>query len=116
MRSLALCFALTACGGMQWHDAALEAGFIGATVLDMKQTEVITADCHEGNPIIGECGQHISPTAYFPLALAAHLVVTMLIPNGPCRTAWQGFTFGLESTVVFNNWSDGVRIDWNGDR
>lgn len=103
---------LTACAGMRPHDAALEMGFVVATMLDAEQTDTITRDCREANPIIGECGERMNPGLYFPIVLAAHFVATALLPNGPWRTTFQALTLGIEAKTVHGNWIDGFRIKW----
>lgn len=112
MRAIVLATVLSACatGGRAWtaRDGLLEAGFAGSMALDYMQTERITGICMESNPIMGRCGQRVSPKLYFPLAALLHLGVTAALPRGWARTTFQGVSLGLEGAVVVYNWRSGV--------
>jgi hypothetical protein len=104
--------ALIGCGGIQKKDIALETAFAGALVLDYKQTQQITDQCFEWNPIIGQCGQRVPPTIYFLLGTLIHAGVTAVIPNGSWRTLFQGLTLGIEAETIHTNRLEGVTIEW----
>ncbi len=113
MHKLLIALVLVGCGGTRWHDKPLQGVMLGAMYLDYKQTQVITANCNETNPIIGKCGDGFpSLSAYFLTAAAVHTVAMFLIPNGKWRTAAQTLSIGIQGTTVYTNRLTGVRIKW----
>ncbi len=81
-------------------------------VVDAKQTEAVTALCIESNPIVGRCGERLSPTVYFPAVAVAHAVISMSIPVGTWRSVWQAFSFGVAAKAVHSNYLMGIDIEW----
>ena len=58
--------------------------------------------CDELNPIIGECGEHVSPDVYFPVMLAAHMLVGYVLP-ARWRDVWFGAVAGAQASTVWAN-------------
>ncbi len=98
---LCLCLCLVGCGWTR-SEVAAETVALAATAADWYQTRVIVAGCDEVNPIIGPCGERLTPDAYFPLALVAQLAVAAVLPH-PWRLAWAGATAGAEVNQVYLN-------------
>ncbi len=110
IRAALLCVGLAGCGGLGYRDAALEGAFAATMVVDAMQTRQITAACRESNPVIGMCGERLSPFAYFPLVAVAHAGISAAIPRGPWRTTWQAFSLGVSVDVVHTNYIAGFRL------
>lgn len=102
MRVLVLWLALTSCTPWQKRDTALEVAFVAVAAIDWKQTIWITEHCYETNPMIGRCGELISPSIYFPIAIVLHAAVAALLPR-PWREVFQAFTIGMEASTVYMN-------------
>jgi hypothetical protein len=64
----------------------------------------ITENCSEINPVIGECGERVSPHLYFPVVMVGFMVVSRLLPES-YRTAFQGALFGGELATTWDNWN-----------
>jgi hypothetical protein len=99
---VALVVALVGCESWTHRDTALEAAFFAATTVDWQQTQDITADCGEVNPVLGPCGQRVPVGVYFPLVLAAHAAISSLLPPS-WRTTFQAFTLGTEISTTYWN-------------
>lgn len=84
-----------------------ETAFQLPAVADELQTLTITAKCRENNPIIGNCGQHVSVGLYFFTASVIHVAVSWLLPKR-ARRWWQALTAGGEIAIVWNNHGDGI--------
>lgn len=104
VKTIVILSLIAACGGWSKKDTALELGFAGATALDWHQTETIVYNCNETNPIIGQCGQNMSPDLFMPLAIAAHALVAIALPP-KWRTIWQSLGIGAEVSTVWENYS-----------
>lgn len=107
MKALTLAIALAGCGGWTTADTLREVAFMTPTTLDWGQTMHIVKNCAELNPIIGECGQRVSPGYYFPAMIVLHAAVAALLPPGP-REAWQYIAAGGELSTIWLNYRNGV--------
>jgi hypothetical protein len=94
---------LLACSPWTKQDTLLEIGAIGATSLDWYQTEQITRDCAETNPVLGLCGQRVPVNVYMPASMVVHAAVAWLLP-APWRTIWQAAMLGAETSTVWENY------------
>ena len=81
----------------------MEASYVAIALADYAETKIITGDCYEGNPLIGECGERVPAEAYFATMIGLHLLVAHLLP-GRARTIWQGVTIGVQGRTVVNNY------------
>ena len=106
MRAVAVIALLAACGGWSKRDTAMEAAFIGASALDWHQTRTIASLCNEQNPVIGACGQNISPDAYFPITIVVHAAIAAALPAGAWRTTWQAVPLGAEVSQTWGNYRE----------
>lgn len=102
MARLLAAVALVGCAHWTAKDTALEAGFAFATMIDWQQTDTITYDCGELNPIMGLCGQRVPVGVYFPAMLGLHALVSALLPRD-WRTVFQAATAGMEGTTAYWN-------------
>lgn len=111
MRALLLCLILTACGPRTWRtrDTILEASAVAVTVIDWRQTGYVTRDCHENNPIIGECGDRVNKDVYFASVLLIQGAVAALIGQD-WRSVFLGAWIGAEGTTVWDNKLEGVPL------
>lgn len=102
---LALSFMSGCAGAHRWTktDVALEATFLAATALDGLQSQKFVESCHEENPIIGDCGDHVPLAVYIPVSMVLHAAVTYAIPHGTSRTAFLGLTTGAELDTLYAN-------------
>jgi hypothetical protein len=83
-------------------DTAAEVAF-GLTMLgDYLQTRQITRSGREANPVMGSRGERVSPSLYFPVALALHALVARELPQ-PYRGIFQVVSIGVEIGVVGRN-------------
>lgn len=87
-------------------DTALQITFAGTLALDYLQTRQITDLCREANPIIGECGDRVSPDVYFPAAFAGHALVAAALPQ-PYRRIWQSVWVGAQTHTIYRNYGAG---------
>lgn len=101
MRIVALA-ALVACTPMQ-RTMTLASASSTLILADWMQTRAFVRTCDELNPIIGDCGQHISPDIYFPTALALHLAVGLILPV-QWRDVWFGAVAGAQASTVWANY------------
>ena len=92
------------------QDTLLEVGFAVATMADWAQTKGIVSICHEKNPLIGECGEGMSPDLYFPLSLIAHAAISAALPPR-MRMAWQAVGIGAQLNQVWHNNALGYGLD-----
>lgn len=102
MRAIAIALAFAACTPTQ-RTTALALSSTTFIVADWYQTQGITAACQELNPIIGACGERVSVNTYFPVAIAAHLTVGLLLP-AHWRDVWFGAVAGAQVSTVWSNW------------
>jgi hypothetical protein len=106
MRVWLIIFALAGCRRWTARDTALEVAFVGSALVDWRQTLTITRDCNELNPMMGRCGDELTPNVYFPLALVAHAAIAAALPP-VWRTAFQSLTTGLEVVTIVHNHDEG---------
>ncbi len=95
---------LSSCAAYRTHTlAAASTVMLG---IDWVQTVDITRNCTEWNPIIGPCGERISPHAYFPIVMALNLLAGYALAatqGDNIGQAWFGGVTGLEGVVVWGN-------------
>lgn len=96
----------TGCGGWRTRDTAAQTLVLATFTADHSQTVGITRDCLEGNAIMGRCGEHVSPDAYFLLAAGLHTLAAAALPPR-WRSAFQTATIGRVSYSVGRNWHHG---------
>ena len=94
------------CGGWTKRDTALELAAQASLAADWRQTEfaVSTPTYWEGNPIIGDHAQHMSPTTYFAGVGLLHVAIAAILPHGWWRTSFQVATAGVELVQVYENY------------
>lgn len=103
-RAALLAIALAGCAGWSKRDAALGATYLAVTTLDLMQTTKITAICNEENPIIGECGQRVSPQVWFFVTDFLGYIVMNELPSR--ERGWiLGLADGIEMKTVYRNWT-----------
>lgn len=104
---------LTGCAtsGVRWTatDQALEGASVAAVLADAMQTDDITRDCREGNPIMGPCGERVPPTLFFAATVAASIILPRILPQ-PWRRAAHVLRLGLHTEAVIGNWSAGYAV------
>lgn len=99
------------CGGWTKQDTLRELSFTTVTTADWYQTESITRDCVEMNPVIGKCGNGpVGVNTEMPAAIALHAVVSAVLPP-TARKWWQYLTTAGEVITVGNNYRIGY--DWH---
>lgn len=101
IRLVLVLVALAACTPAQ-RVAALATASTTLLIADWHQTTKIVEECRELNPIIGECGERVSPDLYFLTTIAAHLAVGVLLPEH-WRDVWFGTIAGAEASIVWSN-------------
>lgn len=85
-----------------------------ATTLAVASTALLSADwhqtrtgvtplCQEQNPIIGPCGENVSPDIYFPAAIVAHVALGIVLPKH-WRAVWFAAVAGAQGSTVWSNW------------
>lgn len=83
--------------------AALAYSSSALLVVDWAQTRGIVQDCREWNPVLGPCGERLSPGVYFPLVIGANLLLAHLLPAG-WREGYLGVMTGVEGATVGQNY------------
>lgn len=101
---LALLACLVLAGCYDWHqaDTIRELGYAAESGADMLESVSITRGCHEENPVLGRCGESMSPYVYLPVTAALHAFISSVLP-ADYRRAWQDVTLGIEGGVVVGN-------------
>lgn len=101
MKPILLAAALAACTPAQRTGTLATLATVSLSI-DWLQTRDIVRECQELNPIIGECGQRVSPDVYFPVVILGTLAAGYLIGG-----AWGDATFaamaGAETATVWAN-------------
>ena len=92
----------TACS---WPKKDIALAGVTTTLLlaDWAQTQGITRECREANPIIGTCGEGVSPNVYFPVVTAAHIGVAHAVGRD-FRPVFLGAVAGAQGTTVYLNY------------
>lgn len=105
MRVLALILVLSACYPQNWgkRDQALENMILVTTAIDWYQTQGIVRNCWEGNPIIGECGERVSPNIYFPAVMVGQALISRYLLSRWGRGVFQGALLGAEVATTWDN-------------
>jgi hypothetical protein len=89
-------------------DTALELAVVTSLAVDYLQTRKLTEAGLESNRFLGR--GRVSPEAWFLTAAASHVVVSLVIPEGRWRTAFQGIVLGAEFAAIENNWTAGYGL------
>lgn len=93
--------AITSCTPAQ-RTGTLASASTTLLLADWMQTRVFVRECQELNPIIGQCGQHITPDVYFPISVVLNLAAGYALPSG-WREAWFGAVAGAQASTVWAN-------------
>jgi hypothetical protein len=93
------------------RDWALQSTYTALHVLDWSQSLSIarSPDRAEANPFLGAHPSPAKVNAYFGGTLAAHWLISALLPP-KARGVWQCFTIVLEGQSVARNFAVGVRL------
>jgi hypothetical protein len=102
------------------EDTAYQATFLAITTVDWMQTRwMVKHDWqwdgeyyHELNPVLGDYPSLETVDTYIPLAMVAHTLVAMAIPNKTYRRIWQCLWIGVEGGAVYHNYSTGVKLEF----
>ena len=94
---------LAACVGPA-RTAALGVTSTFALGADWAQTSRYTSECREANPILGQCGEHLSPHIYFPILMVANLAAGLTM--GAWGDLSMALVTGAEGATVVGNWQD----------
>lgn len=105
LAALALVVLSVGCGGWTKRDTAMEFAVQGSFVADWQQTRTAMArvDTGEWNPIMGNHGQNMSPSVYFPIVGILHIAIAAALPHGWIRTSFQALTLGCEADMLIEN-------------
>lgn len=101
MRAVVLAISLAACTPVQ-RVAVLMTTSTTLIALDWYQTQDIVKGCTELNPVLGECGERIPPSVYFPVVILTHVSVGLALP-GHARTAWFSTIIGAQASTTWGN-------------
>lgn len=101
MRAAWLTLALTACTPAQ-RSVGLAAAGTALLAYDWHATAGLTLRCLEANPIIGECGDGLSPHFYFPTVMIANVLVGVAVGKS-WRESWFAAVTGAEAAVAWTN-------------
>ncbi len=107
MRTALALACLAGCGGWSNRDTLGEVAFGAATAVDGAESVEIGRECHEENPLIGSCGQHLN--TYIPTSVAVHYAISLMLPAGPWRRGWQMLTLGAEASTAVGNYALGYK-------
>lgn len=101
MKALALVL-LVACTPAQ-RTVALASASTALLAVDWHQTRGIVKECAETNPVIGQCGERVSPDTYFPVVALVHLAVGATLPRH-WRELWFSTIAGVQGSTTWLNW------------
>ena len=106
---LAMAAALSGCCYKNWtdRDVLLQGTIIGLQAVDWGQTQGITADGRELNPIVGAHGERVPLNLYAPAIMVCNVLVSAVLPHGWMRTSWQVGTVGVQTWSVVHNHNAG---------
>lgn len=96
------------------QDIVLEVTYQALLAIDWGQSRQIARNpeqYYEYNPLLGRHPSTTWVNTYFAASALLHLGVTHYLPK-KCRPYFQGFTIGVETTSVVNNFSVGLRLSW----
>lgn len=99
----------------EWRtrDTVAEAVCVAALLADYSTTLAVVHHpdrWHETNPLLGRHPSAAAASAYFGASIAAHALVSRLLPH-PYRDVWQFVTLTVEAGYVASNISAGVRFE-----
>jgi len=92
-------------------DTAREIAFDAELVMDHQQTLYIHQhypQYHELNPILGSNPSSGAVDRYFFASALGHYAISYFLPPS-YRGVWQYVTLGVEGSVVYHNYSIGIR-------
>jgi hypothetical protein len=101
VRAAVLALALVGCGWTK-QQVALGAASTAMLTVDWYQSQGITRDCVELNPVIGPCGERVPLDLYFMGVMAANLALAHAI-GSEWRSVWLGAMAGAEAATVWSN-------------
>jgi hypothetical protein len=90
------------------RDTAAQAVVGLSLAADYLQTRQIVRDCRESNPMIGDCGENMSPALYFAAVFGVSTLVYKL-PR-PYREIVQVAIVAVQVSSVRHNWQHGYTI------
>ena len=96
------------------EDTHYQAAFVAAALADWGQTLCIANNpdrFYETNFLLGRHPSSQKVNTYFPVAIALHTAVAVALPPKYRRT-WQLVWIGIESSMVLNNASIGIKLDF----
>lgn len=96
----------TAGKGWTTLDTAAQVTFATALAVDWSQSQGITQECMEENPLIGPCGDRVPLGVYMPVTFAAALTASVMLPP-KYRRALEGLLVGAELHSVWLNNASG---------
>ena len=119
MKPLILLFAVlflaSSCVHDKWttQDKVLEGVYLTAHTVDWLQTRSAewTDDLYEINPILRKAPSKTKTDIYFATTGLLHVGITHVLPQA-YRKYWQILTFCIEAGTVINNYSLGMRINF----
>ena len=95
-------------------DTRYQAAFIAAGLADWGQTLCIANNpdrFYETNVLLGRHPSRDKVNTYFPVAIALHTAVAVALPP-KYRRAWQLVWIVVETSMVVNNASIGIKLDF----
>lgn len=92
---------LVACTPVQ-RRVALTVSSTALLVADYEQTKSIVQRCGETNPVIGQCGERVSPGPYFATAIIINLALAGTLP-GALGDVWLAGLTGAQASTVWGN-------------
>ena len=106
--ALALTTGAVGCGARQWttRDTIAQTAVGISLAIDYGQTGGIVGDCVEANPIMGKCGENVSPGLYFLTAGIVHAAISYALPN-KVRAVFQWSTTGVQTYNAYRNAREG---------
>lgn len=112
--ALIMVFGVPAHAEWTHDDTRYQAAFIAAAVADWGQTLCIANNpdrFYETNFLLGRHPSSDRVNIYFPAAIVLHTVVAVALPP-KYRRAWQLVWIGIETSMVLNNASIGIKLDF----
>ncbi len=102
MKHIILLAALSGCFSPSQRTDVLAFTSTALIAADWAQTRGIAANCRESNPFIGECGQRVPVDLWFPLGMAANLLVGYALGE-VWGQVWFGAVTGAQASTVVHN-------------
>lgn len=104
MKALVLVISLVGSGCIGWTKAntIAEIAFVAEQTVDYKQTTEGISYSAEGNPLIGDHGQNVSPQAFFLTGTLLHIFVAGALPRY-WREGFQAYTIAYQGYNIYDN-------------